>query len=753
MNRIRAVALCATSAVLGGLLITEPVQAQNAGPASSESGGAGLEEVVVTAERRTEDIQKTPMTITAISGEDVNELGKKQLDDVLAAVPGLYVQAAARGFQVALRGVGENFAAQNGENGYSINFDDVYAFRAESGETGFYDMARVEVILGPQGTLYGRDAEAGVINVISNDPVIGKYEGAGTVELGSYDLHREEAMINLPLTDSLAARLAFTDTHREGYLSDGGDDDVAAGARVKLLYKPGDNLSVLLGGEFTQLGGYGPAAVPEATLEHNLSNPYTTTDSGDGSQDYHDWKVWMKANLNVGFGVVTFIPSYQGANGTLRGSSFGGNAANTGDPSNALQRSAELRLASEADSKTTWVIGLYHYDNSDTQQTISAACELPGGGLEILPPGDTFAVAPPPGYCPAATDAIVPFTPGVSGDPTVTQVFSNAVFGQATYPLTSALRLTGGARWTVDTKKLYEIDIAGNLPAGTPPIVNQTIGPFSRTWHTPDWKLILDDDLSPDALLYASAGTGHRAGGFNQNTGVVFNNERSFNQETVTAYEVGSKNRFLDNRLQINGDFFYYNYKQYQLNDNVPNLPGLSPPTLSVYFNAPGARDFGAELEADTRLTPADTIKANVAYLNTTILGYTPIHPNGATHPPVDLQGNPLPRAPEMTGSFTYEHAFTLASGAVLTPSANVRASDWYYLSSQEQNTAKLDQRAPGWWESGASLAFTAASGKWNAVAYVKNINNAVIEDNYSVGYIVLQAPRTIGITVTAKFD
>jgi iron complex outermembrane receptor protein len=747
MSIVRRVVICSPAALIALLVAPDLARAQ----AATDSGDIGLQEVVVTAERRTEDIQKTPMTITAISGDAIDQEGKVQMDQVLAEVPGLYVQAAARGFQVALRGVGENFAAQNGENGYSVNFDDVYAFRAESGATGFFDLNRVEVVLGPQGTLYGRDAEAGVINVISNDPRLGEYQAAGTLELGTYDLRRGEGMINVPVTDVLALRVAFTDTSRAGYLTNGGDDDVAGAARVKALYKPNDKFDVLLGGEFTQLGGYGPGAVPEATLEKRLANPWTTTDSPDGFQDYHDWKVWLKMNWNVGLGVVTLIPSYQGATGKTVGDSFGGNPSDAFDPKDALQRSAELRLASEADSKTVWVLGLYHYDNSDTQQTISTACELANGGIEILPAGDTFAVAPPPGPCPAATDAIVAFKPGVSGDPTVTQVFSNAVFGQATYPITDALHLTGGARYTIDTKKLFEIDIAGNLPAGVAAIPNVTVGPFSRTWHTPDWKAALDYDLGSASLLYVTAGTGHRAGGFNQNTGVVFDNERSFNQETVTSYELGSKNRFLDNRLQLNGDVFYYQYKQYQLNDNVPNTPGATPATLSVYFNAPGARDWGSELEADFKVTQADSLKLNMGYLNTTIEGYTPIHPNGAHAPAVNLQGDPLPRAPTWTVSGTYQHMFILPGGASLTPSVDFRHSTSYYLSSQEQDTAALDQLAPGWWQVGAALNFTAASGKWNANVYVKNISNAVIEDNYSVGYIVLQAPRTVGVNISAK--
>ena len=196
--------------------------------------GQTLTDIVVTAAKTENTLQKTGISVTTVDGLKLRETGVSSTDQALRDVPNVVVQGAARGFVVAMRGVGSDLPPGVGESAVSTNFDGIYNFRAESGTLGFYDMNRIEVLRGPQGTLYGRNATGGVVNVISNDPVLGKYEGYGTVDVGNYDQLRVEGAANAPIGENVAARVSFASINRDGYLSNGTNDAVGSGMRAKL---------------------------------------------------------------------------------------------------------------------------------------------------------------------------------------------------------------------------------------------------------------------------------------------------------------------------------------------------------------------------------------------------------------------------------------------------------------------------------------------------------------------------------------
>ncbi len=212
---------------------------------TTHAQGAGaeldkLEEIVITAERREESIQKTSISISTVSGDDITEQGLTNVEQILKNVPAVIIVGTARGAAVAIRGLGFDLPPQVGESATSMNFDGVYNFRSESGTYGYFDLSRVEVLRGPQGTLYGRNATGGVVNVISNSPSR-EFEAKGTLELGNYNLLRAEGAVNVPITDNLAARAAYVAINRDGFLSNGQNDAVGQAGRLKTLYKPNDD--------------------------------------------------------------------------------------------------------------------------------------------------------------------------------------------------------------------------------------------------------------------------------------------------------------------------------------------------------------------------------------------------------------------------------------------------------------------------------------------------------------------------------
>lgn len=683
-----------------------------------------LQEVVVTAERRSENLQKTPIAVDVVSGQEVQQMGRTRLDDVLQNVAGVVVQAAARGQMVAIRGLGDDLPPQNGQTSVSMNFDGLYNFRAESGSIGFYDLDHVEVLSGPQNTLYGRSASGGVVNVNSREPVIGNMTGYGTVELGNYGLMHTEGAVSLPIGDSVAWRTAFTAINRQGFLSNGHDDDVGQAVRSKLLFKPSEDVSIEAAAEYTRVGGKGPGAIPAA----NFSNdPRATTDTDVGSQNYHSWKYWLVANVAIGPGVLLLEPSYQRGSGEVLGS-FGGNFTHSWDPRLATQSSAEVRYQSAPGATVQWDLGYYHYNNEDVQQSISGACQDPSGQVYVPPPGESDS---PAAGSPAGSPCVTP-PYAINRVPTDLKTSTNAAFGQVTYPLLDRLRLIGGLRYTRDYMSSQEADPTAASSVLDPAIVFSS----ARDTHV-DWRAGIEYDVASASMLYATASSGYRAGGFN------FNNT-AFGPEKLEAYEIGSKNRFLGNRLQINGDLYYYDYHDYQL--ATPGFDNFGNVTV-LFVNLPTAWDWGAEFEPQMLLTPDDTVSGGVEYLDTRLT-------SSLTSLLADYDGAPFPHAPKVTVKAGYSHVFHIRNDATLTARIDAR-----YLGSQF--TAPVDAASAnataeaymgGYSTGDISVLYSAPAGKWTVNAYMKNVNDKSIKSGDFRGYVTLQPPRTYGVVINAQF-
>ena len=713
MLSCRSVLLAATGLVLVAAVpaaaqtVDEARQSQANGPsqAGSATAAAGpaeqqdaasedqLRDIIVTAQKTESTVQRTPIAISVVSGDAIAEQARTSADDVLKNLPGVEVQGAARGLVIAIRGLGSDLPPGVGESSVSTNFDGVYNIRAEAGVLGFYDLDRVEVLRGPQSTLYGRNATGGVVNVISAVPEIGNYGGYVSLNAGNYDLMHAEGAANIPLGDTAALRVAATAITRDGYLSNGHNDQVGQGARAKLVVKPGSDVTALFGFESAHIAGHGPGAVEAANVR--AGNYYTTADPAVGGQDYKSYKYWFQGDVKIGPGTLTVLPAYQTGSGTVYGF-FGGRGTDGNDPRRVRQKSVEARYASNPGSPVTWLVGYYHYDY--LQYTTST-------GLDYN----------------AATGAI---TRGSFGY-TRNTGNSDAAFGQATLPLGARFRLIAGGRYTWDKRGATGTGFApGSIYQG------QVDGNFF------DYRAGAELDLAPASLVYFTAASAFRPGGINPFSG------GSFRPERLHSYEIGSKNRFLGNRLQLNASGFYYDYSDFQV---VDFFIGPTGPSL-VFYNA-DATNYGAELEAQALLSRADQVNVSIAYLHSKIDSDLILHPNDP-FTNVNFRGERLPHSPEWSIKAGYQHVLEVGDGDTLTPRGDIR-----YVSRQfvaPNNSADATQ--PGYVTGDLTLSYANAATGLTLTGYVKNVDQQKIKTGYFVGYLTTGAPRTYGATLTARF-
>ncbi|MBS0481350.1 MAG: TonB-dependent receptor [Proteobacteria bacterium] len=710
--------LLASSAALVLAAAAHPAMAEDQKPADTQ---AGVPEIVVTADKVEKPIQKTSMSVTVVNGAEIQREGRSKLDDVLANTPGAVVQGAARGFLVSIRGLGLNLPPQNGAGAVSNNYDGAYSSRAESASAGFYDLDRIEVLRGPQSTLYGRNAVGGVLNVISRDPELGKLGGYVQGEVGDYSNVRGEGAINLPLGDQVALRVAAAGVSRDGYISNGRDDNKASAFRAKLLFAPTDGVSLLLGFEHTTLGGKGPGTVPIASF---LAESRVTTDPSAGFQHSTNNKVWAVLKADVGPGQLFIEPSYQNTKGIVVGS-FGGNFANNYDPLYTKQFAVEVRYGSKPGSPVQWNVGFYHYNNRGAMLTIAGSCF---DGVNLYQPAAGFSnndPSPgPPGRCVAAAYA-------VHYGPDIRTLSSDAGFGQVTVPVARGLRIIAGGRVTAE-KFGGSTDRNDNT---TTLASNIWVFPSAKDTHF-DYRAGFEFDAAAHSMLYGTVASGYRQGGY----GFATSAGVPYNPEKMKSFELGLKNRLFDGKMLFNIDAFYYDYSAYQLVLAAPCSQGFC-----VDIKTPPAREWGVEAEAALALTAHDKFTASMVYLDSKIQGTS------------SYAGMPFPNTPHWQFKAGYSHSFDLGGLGTLTPRADFRALSSQLVFAREQPAflppGALEESTQKSYATGdLFLGWTSANDRISVTAYVKNVNDKFVKQSDFFGYVQLQAPRTYGVTAGVKF-
>ncbi|WGM47959.1 Vitamin B12 transporter BtuB [Brevundimonas sp. NIBR10] len=732
-------------------------------PPQSDEQYTGLEDIVVTAQRREENLQRAAIAVSAVAGETLTEQSITQATDLTRLVPALQVAPAASFTQIYLRGVGTFGANAFAEQGVAFNLDGVYLSRPAAPAGLFYDLERLEVLKGPQGTLYGRNATGGAVNVITAKPRLGETSGNLTAEYGNFDAIKSSGAINLPLGDRFAFRLAGQVAQHDGYFSDGYDDEDTWAVRGQLRGDFNDAVNATLSIDYANVGGMGSGGTimplldgdnrlgpsdPRVVAAYVARTPTAPVPQviadGNGYQDNTFLGIATTINADLGFARLTVIPAYRKTDLDFR--SFASSFLIDVEE-NSEQSSLEARLAGDV-GNLTWVVGAYGFSES--------------------------------------VDANQNFDQGSNG----TRIFSDlktdsvALFGQGTYSVTDRFRVTGGLRYTKDTKG--QVTEAHTLPfvgfvAGVFPLRPIILDIRSDTdaeieFEKVTYKAGIEFDAGQSSLLYASVATGFKSG-------VLFPAQvNGFSApENMTAFTLGSKNRFLDNTLQLNAEAFYWDYKDQQVSHLGPVQVASTPggPVFGPIFlteNAGAATIAGAELEMVFQPTGTDLFSANLQYLDAQYdeLKYqaysttgaapsigctvTPTTQTGASAAAriynVDCSGRPLVNAPKWSLQLGYEKTLELGDSGRLILSADTRLESSRYLSIDYLELGRQD----AYMMSNARVTWEAPSGGVAVTGFVNNIEDELVFANSFQSpakagtiYNQLRPPRTFGLRVSFK--
>ncbi len=744
--------LLASSAILLALVAAQPALSADS---SADNQTGTLEVVVVTAERHATNLQQTPISITAISGAQLQRQAKTDLSAALDTAPALQIQASPQGGQIFIRGVGANGDSDWVDPDVALMFDDVYSGRAETVLASLYDVNRIEALRGPQGTLYGRNATGGVINILTNNPALDAYQAGLNLGAGNYNLFHADGYANIPLSDTLGLRVAAERETHDGYYSNGGGAADMLSWRAKLLWQPTSSISILASVDYWHYTGIGQTTVSTSDAPW-ASAPFASYNVYDSSNPWHVGPLVLgpppppygpggaavfnllpdrdnskfvtyslRADWNLGWAALTLIPSYSYSNRyTLTQLFAPGPQVGTSWKEN--QYTGEARLQSLDGAALSWVVGVFVL--SDNQTTAGA-----GAG------GATFLAFPTTQH---------PAT-------------SVAPFGQINYPITKKLSLTAGARYTMDERSEQYGVCTSNDGVTCNGVYNSGLSTYKDSYSAFTYKVGLQYDVTPASMLYAQVATGYKAGGYSTTAFPPV----SYQPEKLTAFELGSKNRFLDNRLQLNGELYYYNYDRYQVQyaTYIPytaTIPAAYVPAGSggefqqFVANAGNGKNMGGEIEAKYRFTPDDEFDASVAYTQAT---YGALSVPTAGGPPGTMGPDPyvftdtaIANTPKWSATLAYEHDWTVYGG-LLAARVSTKLSSGYWATVSKWFGGAWQ---PSYTRTDLYLNYTSEDSAWAVSLWAKNLENGAQKAFvFPFFRAELADPQTFGATLSYRFD
>jgi iron complex outermembrane receptor protein len=743
---MRVRALVATTSILA-LVSAASVAAQTA---KSAADTAIEGEIIVTAQKRSESVQNVPISITALTGETLAASGIQDTERLSTLTPGLIVQRSVVG-KISIRGVGNENYTISGDPGVAVHSDGVYVARAAAGLFDLFDINRVEVLRGPQGTLYGRNATGGVINVLPNTPDASALRAGASGEYGNYNYFRLEGMVNAPLGGGWAARVAGLWSKRDGFTNNTNADAIRRGfggldskdiwaVRGQVAYDGDGPLKARLSVEYLKddsnlpaykylnrpdalpkadFGGFGPEGLRTVNQGIELQIPGASRGVGSDSDVFKTHQFGASLHLDYDFGGVT-LSSITG----YRDTKF--NYLDDGDGSDVFyvnyiqqdkskQFSQELQLAGNF-GNFDWLVGGFYFHET----------------------GSSFIALPFPfGFN-------LPFFIQIDG---TARTDALAGFGELRWQATDRLKFTFGGRYSHEKRAAayrYEVNFGVSNVAN--PDLEATFNAF-----TP--RFVVDFKATDHINLYASATRGFKSGGFN-----LLAVQPGFDPEKVWSYEAGFKSTFAGGKGSLYGNVFYYNYKDIQ----VGQIVNLS----SVLTNAAKATVKGAEIEFLARPVTGLEIGATVAYLDAKYDRFctgdptqpsAPVNRNCSAANPIDLAGNRFPRAPEWTVTTSAQYTADFGNNSSLMLRADLRSQSLTYFT--QFNRRLVSQ--PAYEVVNGRINYILPGGRFSIGAFVNNVFNKtyfneVLESGAFNPQLVAQAyvapPRTYGITAGAKF-
>jgi len=627
-----------------------------------QADASQIDDIVVTARRTNENLQDVPVAVTAVSAQQLNDLSVRDVLEIQKVAPGLFVSAQGSGGRAkfTIRGQSEADSRLTTDGSVGLYIDGVPITRTYGIRSSFIDIAQVEVLKGPQGTLFGKNTTGGALNITTQHPT---YDRGGYLDLlyGSYNNRQALGVLNLPIVDDrLAIRATLQRVVRDGYGTDLtgrdlGDDDVFTG-RLQLRADPTDALNIALSGDYTRqdirgsnsllsadamlanantatrgLGaiarerGLNPAsAADRLTAYQAWRGYYDLSQQGDINDGYSDldvfdklthWGVSATETLDVGSLTFKSTTSFRRVHTEklqdIDGTPF--DLLNAGNDTSADNFTQELQVSSIDGEGLDWQLGVF-YNNEE--------------GTDLFTNNSNTAVNTSNA---SVTEADVKNT-------------STAVYGQAVYALTSQVRVTAGLRYTQDTREEVShnrVDSSLAVPAvpgttgrcnllspalGGPTFPNCSYG-ASVDFDALTYLLSVDWRPTDDFLAYASTSTGYRAGGFTEaaNNAVITSQAQldlaftPFAPEKVQNYEVGFKSDWFAHRLRLNGAVYYQDYTDIQA--QIRDFAGAAPVTL--IRNAASATIYGAELEVTAKPTESLTLRGGAGYTHPRYDEYT----------------------------------------------------------------------------------------------------------------------------------
>lgn len=708
----------ATSAMMVLLLgVWEVATAQSTVNQSSTRGGV-IEEIFVTAERREASLQDTAIAISAMTGTELESWNIQNVDDFATFVPGLWIGNTVGAMQVSLRGVSNDNFFLPGDSPVAFNVDGVFRGRQTGGNFAFFDTERVEVLKGPQGTLYGRNATAGAINVITNKPT-SDFEGFFELEAGDYSLFGARGVLNIPLVDdTFAVRVGFVRRERDGYFNNGPllnenySDVDESGLRVHGLYTPNDKLSVLVTASGEERGGTGEGTQTlsggDAILT-DIEEPYTAFLNTQGVRDDSFRTYSTEVNYNFDNATLTYVGAYLDTSVSVLADFDGGDVFE--DLLQvwvaSQQWSHEMRLASSGENRVDWLIGGFHFDE-EAQRLNDNFITRPNGDI---------------------------FNP--STDTPEFNVVSKAVFGQTTLNLTDSVGITAGLRYTIDEKSEFSISRRA-LNFGAPVVVSEG---YEDDWSSFDWLLGMNWYPVPETLAYAKVSTGYKSGGFNSVFAVVTDGI-SFAPEEILAYQIGHKSQFASNAVQINSELFYYDYTDLQVQQLLDNT--------SYVRNAASATIWGVDSDIIWAVTEEFRVDFGVSYLDARYDDYSDVDPFSREF--VSLSDSRMAKAPEWSGRLGLQYMANAKDWMIVPRVSFSWASDTKLTPFND-----LGRLQESWTRTDLSLDIVSPSGEWLTQLFLNNLEDEMVWTNgrlsgSGVRQMNGRPPRMYGVRVRYGF-
>ncbi|MEM1188249.1 MAG: TonB-dependent receptor [Pseudomonadota bacterium] len=710
-----------------------------------------LEEVTVTAQKKAENLQDVPIAVTAFSTDQLDSIGFDEIADLAFLSPSVQFGTYGPVAYANIRGIGNENTTAGGDPGVALHIDNVYIGRPLGTLFSAFDSERVEILRGPQGTLYGRNATGGSINYLTKKPGM-EPGGELDVTLGDYNWIRTRAAVNVPFTDAIQGRFVVMNEDRDGFTensvpggSEGNDRD-NMGFRSHLAINVSDTADLLLSAHVVENGGVGSQPELREAFPQPLAGPPVPGSIDyilDGVQLVNDLRPFREAKdlresqqnelylysaqltWDVGNVTVKSITAYVET-------SFDSML----DLDSSEKRLADLRLTQDSEQisqefqfiggsdRTSWIAGLYYFEEDASRRS-----SFFGSRFDIL-----------------AEINNVPSGFDVGG---VVSATSLAFFGEVTQELSDSLRITAGARYTDDEK--------GGTNSGSQFSPAYT-GSFSDSWQETTWRVNATWDVFDSSMLFATVSTGYKSGGVNQVTNPEAGGNPIYDPETVTAYEIGYKSRLLNGRVQLNTSLYRNDYEELQF--QVFLFAGPES------FNASGATVQGLEVELQAALTDTLFLDASLGITDSEFEDQ--LIPVGGPNT-VQIGGNQVQRTPDLTYSLSLTKEWDLPSKGTLSARLDYAYTDEIFYTAFNRTGGFSD---PG----GSDLAndytnvdlrvtWTSPGASWLVEAAATNLTDEVQEGNVfrDIGFhdipgggglerVSYNAPRILSLRVGYNF-